>query len=141
MPAYEYRCGHCGNENEDTFPIGEAPSSVPCPDCGKSTLLVIGAGVNIAPSALEARGRQVRMTTEMEAQWDKDLPAYKRMRHRGLQPNQIDGSAALENTVDDQLDIQMKNLTPPGMTRQGMRDAMVEGKEKADEIMANPVAL
>lgn len=140
MPEYVFECGHCGERHEETFPIGTAPSATGC-DCGKTAVLVIGAGVNIAPSALEARGAQARMTNEMEARWQKDMPAYKRMRNRGMQPKQIDGSADLENTVNDQLDIDMKDLTPPGMTRQGMRDAMVEGKEKADEIMQNGIPL
>lgn len=139
MPEYEYRC-ECGRSDTREFPIGTARRLVACV-CGKKLALVIGAGVNIAPSALEVKGAQARMTTEMEARWGVDMPAYKRMRHRGIQPKQIDGSAALENTVNDQLDVDMKHLTPPGMTRQGMRDAMVEGKEKAEEIMANPVAL
>ena len=33
MALYDYRCG-CGSEFEARFPIGQAPSSIPCP-CGK----------------------------------------------------------------------------------------------------------
>lgn len=141
MPQYDFRCGHCAVDSEHTFLIGTAPSSTPCPECGKTSVLVIGAGVNIAPSALEVRGAQARMTNDLEARWQKDMPAYKRMRNRGIQPKSVDGAAALENTVDDQMDIDMRDLTPPGMTRQGMRDAMVEGKEKADEIMQGGIPL
>lgn len=140
MPTYVYRCPVEGLDFDEPHRIGEAPATTDC-DCGAIAELVIGAGVNIAPSALEVKGAQARMSADLEKQWDSDMPAYKRMRNRGLQPNSVDGAAALEDTVDDQLDIQMKNLTPPGMTRQGMRDAMIEGKEKVDEIMANPVPM
>jgi hypothetical protein len=139
IPTYVYRC-ECGIEHGREFTIGTAPRTETC-ICGETMNLVIGAGVNIAPSALEVKGAQARMTTEMEDRWQKDLPAYKRMRNRGLQPKGIDGSAELENNVDDQLDIHMRDLTPPGMSRQGMRDAMLEGKETAEEIAANPIPL
>lgn len=42
------------------------------------------------------RGGNVSEKSEMEKRWNKDMPAYKRLRQNGLQPKQIDGSAELE---------------------------------------------
>lgn len=44
-------------------------------------------------------------TSVREARLDKDLEAYYRLRHDGLQPRKIDGSAKLEVTVDSPMDI------------------------------------
>lgn len=49
---------------------------------------------------------------ERERQWDKDMPAYKRLRHNGLQPRKIDGCAALESQATDKLEVQMGGLIP-----------------------------
>lgn len=42
------------------------------------------------------RGGQVAETSAMEKRWQRDMPAYRRLRQDGLQPKQIDGSAELE---------------------------------------------
>lgn len=44
-------------------------------------------------------------TTDREVKLDKDLEAYKRLRHDGLQPRSVDGSAKLETTVESHMDI------------------------------------
>lgn len=44
-------------------------------------------------------------TSEREVKLDKDLEAYKRLRHDGLQPRSVDGSAKLETTVESHMDI------------------------------------
>lgn len=41
-----------------------------------------------------------------------DLAAYKRLRHDGLQPSAIDGSAALEGKVESQMDITLGRYVP-----------------------------
>lgn len=137
MPLYAFRCEPCGVQREELHPIGEAPRTSHCHVCGFDTRLVIGAGVQIAPSALEGKGQQVRDSNATEARWQKDMPAYKRMRKRGMQPASIDGAAALEDTCHDQLDVEYGRLYSEGVTR----ERVIEGKEQADEIMATGVAL
>ena len=51
--------------------------------------------------------------TQMESRWDKDMPAYIRLRHNGLQPKQIDGCAELESRANDQMEIEMGDLLTP----------------------------
>ena len=46
----------------------------------------------------------------MEDRWQKDMPAYKRLREDGLQPPGIDGSAALEAHAVTSKQIEMGTL-------------------------------
>ena len=50
-----------------------------------------------------------------DAQWDQDMPAYKRLRDDGVQPPRIDDSAALEAGATDQFEIEMGKLVPKEM--------------------------
>lgn len=136
MATYEYRCAECGRNAEQEWAIGSAPREGSC-YCGGSLRLVIGAGVQIAPSALENKGGEVRQIDATEKQWDKDMPAYKRMRDRGMQPRAIDGSARLEDRVEDQLDVNYDALKSEGVTR----ERVIEGTQQAAEIMADGVPL
>jgi len=54
------------------------------------------AGVSFGANSTTTRGQQVAQINETARNWDKDMPAYKRLRKNGLQPRQIDGCAALE---------------------------------------------
>lgn len=47
----------------------------------------------------------VRETTAMASRWEKDMPAYKRLRSEGHQPRMIDGCDQLEATAKDRLTI------------------------------------
>lgn len=42
------------------------------------------------------RGQRVAEVNQTEKNWNKDMPAYKRLRQEGLQPKSIDGSAEIE---------------------------------------------
>lgn len=131
MPAYSYRCPSCLSEHDRLYPIGEAPRHQTC-NCGQPAELVIGRAVQIAPSALETKGQNARELNKTEQQWNADMPAYYRMRKRGLQPKQIDGAAQLENKVDDQRGIDYEKLIDTGVTP----DRITEGMEQAAEIGA-----
>lgn len=135
MPAYVFSCTACGGSAEHQFPIGTARRVMACTSCGALARLVIGAGVNIAPSALETKGADVRAIDDKEAGWHKDMPAYYRMRHRGMQPKGIDGSAALEDKANDQMDVDFHHLYSKDVTRERVIDA----QEQAKEIMATGV--
>jgi hypothetical protein len=54
------------------------------------------AGVSFGANSTTTRGAQVAATNRTARNWDKDMPAYKRLRANGLQPRGIDGSAVLE---------------------------------------------
>jgi len=105
MPAYDYKCGSCLIVDERIFSIGEAPRIFACQWCGGIQQLVIGAGVQIAPSALEGKGAQVRATNLGDRRLEKDRDAYRRLRDRGIQPDTVGGSAKVETWADDQMDV------------------------------------
>lgn len=125
MPSYEYRCPS-GHVLLETWPIGTARRTRSCVGCNQRMQLVIGAGVNIAPSALENKGERVREVNATEKEWDVDRPAYKRMRRRGLQPDHIKGSAQLEDKVEDNFDIKYGDLYD-----RVPKDQLLEGFEHA----------
>lgn len=55
------------------------------------------ASVQITPSA---RGSAIaQRTNATEAQWNIDMPAYKRLRDDGVQPRKVDGAARVEATA------------------------------------------
>jgi hypothetical protein len=65
-----------------------------------------------------------------EREWDKSMPAYKRMRDRGLQPPSIESATALENEVGDQTDINHRDIIPRDTKqRESMRRRIGETQE------------
>ena len=73
--------------------------------------------------------------TLMEARWERDMPAYARLRRNGLQPKAIDGCSTLEQHAETQLEVEMgalftKEQMPSVLT--GMEIAR-ELKESADD--------
>lgn len=55
MAVYVYRCPCC-SEIEITFPIGTAPASVPCPDCGAASVRAFSAPMLArTPAAMSTR--------------------------------------------------------------------------------------
>lgn len=42
------------------------------------------------------RGAEVAATNRRAKNWDRDMPAYKRLRQQGYQPKAIDGAAIVE---------------------------------------------
>jgi hypothetical protein len=43
-----------------------------------------------------SQGQQVSEVSNRAKRWEKDMPAYKRLRQQGYQPRSIDGSAEVE---------------------------------------------
>lgn len=43
---------------------------------------------------------------EREKRWNKDMPAYRRLRQQGLQPKSIDGAAELERDASTRFEIE-----------------------------------
>jgi hypothetical protein len=58
------------------------------------------SGVRMGANSTTSRGSQVEATNKVERGWQKDMPAYKRMRKEGLQPKRIDGAAEVEKKAE-----------------------------------------
>ena len=54
------------------------------------------AGVSFGANSTTTRGARVAEINQTAKNWDKDMPAYKRLRQNGLQPRSVDGAAQLE---------------------------------------------
>lgn len=64
------------------------------------------AGIRFGANESTTRGAQVAEVNNREKGWNKDMPAYKRLREQGLQPRQIDGSAVLEAKANEKWQIE-----------------------------------
>jgi hypothetical protein len=58
------------------------------------------------------RGSVVGETNDRERRWQRDMPAYKRLRQQGLQPRQIDGAAILEKHATEKWQIEGLKSAP-----------------------------
>lgn len=128
MPLYVYRCEQCGAEEDVTHTFDETPT-LSCLACASTPLVkVLGRGMFIGAAALPNKRHGVRAADRLESEWDRDLPAYKRMRDAGLQPPNTKGAELLERTdPSDQFDIDHK----PIMDRHGASRAQVEDTKAA----------
>ena len=54
------------------------------------------AGISFGANTTTTRGQAVAEINQRAKNWDKDMPAYKRLRKNGVQPKGIDGAAELE---------------------------------------------
>jgi hypothetical protein len=66
--------------------------------------------------------------SQMESRWEKDMPAYQRLRWNGLQPPKIDGCAQLEQRANSQMEIEMGHLIAPEILPQ-VAEGMAISKE------------
>lgn len=67
-------------------------------------------------------------TVATDKQWDKDMPAYKRIRNNGVQPPRIDNCAELESRAGDQFEIEMAKIVPANM-KSRVKEGLAIGKE------------
>jgi hypothetical protein len=125
MSHYTYRCSTCGEETVDEMAIGTARRMKKC-ECGRPARLVIGEGVYIAAAARPNTHGNVIALNAREDRFEKDGPAYQRMRWRGLQPDHIDGAARLENEVGDQDDIDYARAIKVAKKVGGGKERVVE---------------
>jgi hypothetical protein len=59
------------------------------------------AQVRVGTNSTTTRGAQVAAVNQTESNWNKDMPAYKRLRADGLQPRKIDGAAEVERKAKE----------------------------------------
>jgi hypothetical protein len=64
------------------------------------------AGVSFGANESTTRGARVKAINQREKGWNRDMPAYKRLRQQGLQPRQIDGAALLESSATEKWQIE-----------------------------------
>ena len=58
------------------------------------------SGVRMGMNTTTTRGQNVDSINKTERNWNKDMPAYKRLRQNGLQPKRIDGAAEVEKKAE-----------------------------------------
>lgn len=63
-------------------------------------------GVRMGANTTTSRGARVEEINQRERGWNRDMPAYKRLRKQGLQPRQIDGAAVLEKHANERWQIE-----------------------------------
>lgn len=66
------------------------------------------AGVSFGSNSTTSRGAQVAEINQRAKNWDKDMPAYKRLRQQGYQPKNIDGAAKLEATASTVAEVESR---------------------------------
>jgi hypothetical protein len=120
MPTYVYECPE-HSIFQRWMSIHSDSTHGDCPICGYASqkiqvppLISVNATPNKGASAREIQAREDR--------WDKDMPAYKRLRNSGLQPRGVDGSAELEARGTSRLEIEMGRIAPD-------KDSLREGEE------------
>jgi hypothetical protein len=64
------------------------------------------AGISFGANSTTTRGKVVAETNQRAKNWDKDMPAYKRLRQQGLQPKNIDGAAKIEATAKTEAQVE-----------------------------------
>lgn len=62
--------------------------------------------ITVAASATPTRKRTVSAIDAKEKRWDRDMPAYRRLRKDGLQPKSIDGAAKLEQHAESKAEVE-----------------------------------
>lgn len=88
--------------------------------------------VGFAAAAMPNRYPEPVRVEAKEQVLRKDLDAYKRLRHDGLQPKKIDGSAEVEKRVESQHDIDLGRYVPRH-EEQRVREAMEWGREMREQ--------
>lgn len=83
------------------------------------------ATVSFAPSAMPTRHPEATAIVEKDKRWDKDIPAYQRLRRSGVTPPRIDGSADLEARATTRAEVKLGHPTHPVLAKrldQTLRD-------------------
>lgn len=68
------------------------------------------AGISFGVNPSTTNGAKVTEINQRAKNWDKDMPAYKRLRKNGIQPKSIDGAAKLESRATSKQQIETGRL-------------------------------
>lgn len=66
------------------------------------------AGIAFGSNSTTTRGGRVAEANNRAKGWEKDMPAYKRLRQNGVQPKSIDGAARLEATASTVAEVESR---------------------------------
>lgn len=83
------------------------------------------ATVSFAPSSMPNRHPEAARIVAKDAAWDRDIPAYCRLRRSGVTPPRIDGSADLEARANTRAEVKIGHAMDSGLARratQTLRD-------------------
>lgn len=106
MPTYVYLCEK-GHKTETWRSIHTKNlKNFNCNLCGTNAKLVFSSPA-ISADALPNKLHGVRAIDKTERAWDKDMPAYKRLREDGYQPKGVDGASMVETQAQHPLEIEM----------------------------------
>ena len=86
--------------------------------------------VGVSAEAMPTRKPRVAEVNAKQAQWDRDMPAYKAMRQQGIQPPSVDGAADLQAQASDKCEIEMGKIIP----FKDLRDRVTEGQTASKEM-------
>jgi len=64
------------------------------------------SGIRMGMNTTTTRGQNVASINNTERNWQKDMPAYKRLRKEGLQPKRIDGAAEVEKKAETKFQVE-----------------------------------
>lgn len=78
------------------------------PGCFGCKILSVG----FAPSAMPTRHPEAARIVAKDARWDRDIAAYCRMRHTGVTPSRIDGSAEIESRATTRHEVRSGRIIP-----------------------------
>lgn len=62
--------------------------------------------ISFAPSAMPSRHADASAAKQVSKEWEKDLPAYKRLVESGLQPRSTKGTHRLEQQADTKAEVE-----------------------------------
>lgn len=89
------------------------------------------SSVMVAPSATPTRndGARAADVNRTEDCWQRDMPAYRRLRADGLQPRGIDGCGDLEARAADPLEVTMGHVFESRDQLNEAREGMAVARE------------
>lgn len=67
---------------------------------------MLSVGISATATPTRERTKETNAAIEREKRWEKDMPAYARLRKEGLQPKHVDGSAAMEAGATSKIEIE-----------------------------------
>jgi len=109
MPTYLARCDVHGDR--ETWRSIKDDSPLTCPECNAVAVKVL-TPPNISVWATPNKGGQAKYDMDREARFDKDGPAYRRLRHDGMQPKSIERCARIEQGAETKLEVEMGKKIP-----------------------------
>lgn len=84
---------------------------------------------HIGAGALPNKRSGVLAIERDEKEMGVDRPAYKRLRRKGIQPPNIQGSGKLENEVGEQFDITYGDLISPEYPKERVKEVLAESQQ------------